>query len=76
MHSLRGRPRNRKKDKSSTILRSSPLEFTYAECSAKRNRGVLEAFTEASRVALTARAVGGDLPRREEKKKARRCFIL
>ncbi|MCJ1467913.1 Rho GTPase [Pseudocyphellaria aurata] len=31
----------------------------YLECSAKRNRGVNEAFTEAARVALSVKASGG-----------------
>ena len=31
----------------------------YAECSAKRNRGVNEAFTEAARVALSVKGVNG-----------------
>ena len=30
-----------------------------AECSAKRNRGVNEAFTEAARVALSVKGVNG-----------------
>jgi hypothetical protein len=45
------------------------------ECSAKHNRGVLEAFTEASRVSLTARPVGGD-SKAEERKKKSTCVIL
>lgn len=45
------------------------------ECSAKHNRGVLEAFTEASRVSLTAKPVGGDLPSLPEKKSAS-CVII
>ncbi|KAL6948699.1 Rho GTPase [Hanseniaspora vineae] len=32
----------------------------YLECSAKLNKGVNEAFTEAARVALTARAIGAE----------------
>ena len=55
-----------------------PFQFqdiANIECSAKHNRGVLEAFTEASRVSLTARAVGGD-PRAEERKKSSSCVIL
>lgn len=32
----------------------------YLECSAMRNRGVNEAFTEAARVALAVRNVGGE----------------
>ena len=57
-------------------LSLSPLVCPWVdvECSAKHNRGVLEAFTEASRVSLTAKAVGGD-PRIEERKKARSCVI-
>jgi Rho family, other len=31
----------------------------YLECSAMRNRGVNEAFTEAARVALSVKGVGG-----------------
>jgi len=46
----------------------------YLECSAKHNRGVLEAFTEASRVSLTARPVGGDP--HEDQKPSGRCVIL
>lgn len=35
--------------------------LTYiAECSAMKNRGVNEAFTEAARVALTVKNVKGD----------------
>lgn len=30
----------------------------YTECSAKRNRGVNEAFTEAARVALSVKGAG------------------
>ena len=49
---------------------SSSRVILTLECSAKHNRGVLEAFTEASRVSLTARAVGGDgrVPEEEKKK--------
>jgi hypothetical protein len=50
-------------------------EKLMVECSAKHNRGVLEAFTEASRVSLTARPVGGDA-RAEEKKTKKSCVIL
>ena len=32
----------------------------YAECSAMKNRGVNEAFTEAARVALQVKNVKGD----------------
>jgi len=47
----------------------------WIECSAKHNRGVLEAFTEASRVSLTARAVGGDGRVPHEEKKSSSCVI-
>lgn len=40
----------------------------YLECSAKMNRGVNEAFTEAARVALSANAKGA--------KEKRSCVIL
>jgi Rho family protein len=40
----------------------------YLECSAMRNRGVNEAFTEAARVALTVKGVGGD--------KERKCVVM
>lgn len=40
----------------------------YLECSAKMNRGVNEAFTEAARVALSANAKGA--------KEGSRCVIL
>src|SRR5271170_5563058 len=53
-----------------------PLEWALmVECSAKHNRGVLEAFTEASRVSLAAKPVGGDLPS-EPEKKSRSCIII
>lgn len=40
----------------------------YLECSAMRNRGVNEAFTEAARVALSVKGVG--------KKEKKKCVIL
>lgn len=40
----------------------------YLECSAMRNRGVNEAFTEAARVALTVKGVGSD--------KERKCVVM
>ena len=40
----------------------------YLECSAKKNRGVNEAFTEAARVALSVKSNGG----KEEKK----CLVM
>lgn len=33
---------------------------SHTECSAMKNRGVNEAFTEAARVALTVKNVNGD----------------
>jgi hypothetical protein len=77
MHFLRRRPRNGKTNQSSTIFRYLGLLSVVltVECSAKHNRGVLEAFTEASRVSLTARPVGGDL-KAEERKKKSTCVIL
>ena len=50
------------------------IHTNLVECSAKHNRGVLEAFTEASRVSLTARAVGGDS--HVEEKSGERCGII
>jgi Rho family, other len=46
------------------------------ECSAKHNRGVLEAFTEAARVSLTARPTGGQVSQTQEEKKKSSCVIL
>jgi len=43
----------------------------YLECSAMRNRGVNEAFTEASRVALTVKPSGGGQSRRSS-----RCVVM
>jgi Rho family protein len=40
----------------------------YLECSAMRNRGVNEAFTEAARVALSVKGVGG--------KEDRNCDVM
>ena len=37
---------------------SSGMLILYTECSAKRNRGVNEAFTEAARVALSVKGAG------------------
>ncbi|ANB13207.1 Rho family GTPase RHO3 [Sugiyamaella lignohabitans] len=42
----------------------------YLECSAKRNRGVNEAFTEAARCALSAKAKGT-----HEEEKSSKCVI-
>ena len=36
------------------------MRLTEAECSAMKNRGVNEAFTEAARVALQVKNVKGD----------------
>ena len=77
MHFIRRRSIHGKANQSSTIPRYPlPNEVRLmVECSAKHNRGVLEAFTEASRVSLTARPVGGD-SRAEEKKTKKSCVIL
>jgi len=40
----------------------------YLECSAMRNRGVNEAFTEAARVALSVKGVGG--------KDQKKCVVM
>jgi Rho family protein len=37
-----------------------PATNTFTECSAMKNRGVNEAFTEAARVALTVKSAKGD----------------
>jgi Rho family protein len=51
----------------------------YLETSARHNRGVNEAFTEAARTALQAKPVGG-VSEQEEKsaksKKERRCIVM
>ena len=39
-------------------VESHDMLIMYAECSAKRNRGVNEAFTEAARVALSVKGAG------------------
>jgi Rho family, other len=60
-------------------LGTQPPEETNrtTECSAKHNRGVLEAFTEASRVSLTAKPVGGaGDARSQEEQKGFRCVVL
>lgn len=58
-----GEPRREKKE---CITYQQGLEVArrigalrYLECSAMRNRGVNEAFTEAARVALSVKGVGG-----------------
>lgn len=43
----------------------------YLECSARRNRGVNEAFTEAARCALSAKAKGS-----HEEEKSKGCVIM
>jgi Rho family protein len=43
----------------------------YLECSARRNRGVNEAFTEAARCALSAKARGNS----NEEEKSSKCII-
>jgi Rho family protein len=43
-----------------TLERTGLLTWHPAECSAMKNRGVNEAFTEAARVALTVKNVKGD----------------
>jgi hypothetical protein len=54
-----------------------PEETNRTECSAKCNRGVLEAFTEASRVSLAAKPVGGGVdPRSQEKNRGVNCVVL
>lgn len=42
----------------------------YLECSAKKNRGVNEAFTEAARCALTAKSKG------HEEEKSSKCVVM
>ena len=42
-----------------TLLENPPLTPS-TECSAMKNRGVNEAFTEAARVALTVKSAKGD----------------
>ncbi|ODQ68303.1 hypothetical protein NADFUDRAFT_20836 [Nadsonia fulvescens var. elongata DSM 6958] len=44
----------------------------YLECSAKKNRGVNEAFTEAARCALTARPKGAA----NEEEKSSKCTVM
>ena len=39
-------------------VESHDMLMMYTECSAKRNRGVNEAFTEAARVALSVKGAG------------------
>lgn len=48
----------------------------YLECSAKMNRGVNEAFTEAARCALTASPRGAKDQAGEETKKSSSCTIM
>jgi Rho family, other len=52
-----------------------PPKHIDVESSAKNNRGVLEAFTEAARVSLTAKPIGGDIPT-PETKKDKSCVII
>lgn len=50
----------------------------YLECSAKHNRGVNEAFTEAARTALLARPAGGASEAEERakaEKKSSKCIV-
>ncbi|KAH3687606.1 hypothetical protein WICPIJ_001416 [Wickerhamomyces pijperi] len=48
----------------------------YLECSAKKNRGVNEAFTEAARCALSARAMGSGNEEEERRSKKSSCSIM
>ncbi|SCU94307.1 LAFA_0F21066g1_1 [Lachancea sp. 'fantastica'] len=48
----------------------------YLECSAKMNRGVNEAFTEAARCALTAHPKGAREGNQEESKSGSKCTIM
>ncbi|SCU88436.1 LADA_0E10132g1_1 [Lachancea dasiensis] len=48
----------------------------YLECSAKMNRGVNEAFTEAARCALTAHPKGAKDGNHEEGKKSSGCVVM
>ncbi|CAR25010.1 Rho family GTPase RHO3 [Lachancea thermotolerans CBS 6340] len=48
----------------------------YLECSAKMNRGVNEAFTEAARCALTATPKGAKDHAGEESKKGSSCTVM
>lgn len=50
----------------------------YLECSAKKNRGVNEAFTEAARCALSARAMGAGNDEEAERKSKKKtgCTIM
>ncbi|SCU86340.1 LAME_0D05710g1_1 [Lachancea meyersii CBS 8951] len=48
----------------------------YLECSAKMNRGVNEAFTEAARCALTAHPKGAREGSQEESKSSSKCSVM
>lgn len=48
----------------------------YLECSAKHNRGVNEAFTEAARTALQARPVGGSDKEEKQSSSKESCCVI
>ena len=49
---------NLRGDSKRTRVERNDMLMRYTECSAKRNRGVNEAFTEAARVALSVKGAG------------------